>query len=48
LGCIQTDDHHPQEDLANFGYRLYTKVFKKKESFYILATCLLEPVVEIS
>jgi hypothetical protein len=36
-------DHHPQEDLATFGYQPDVKVKKFEEYF----GCLLEPVVEI-
>jgi len=38
LWCSETRDH-PQEYLANFGYRPSIKLLKKYESFHILATC---------
>jgi len=45
LWCSQSG-HHPENDLAKFGYMLDMKVEKKSESFYILGY-LLEFIIKI-
>jgi hypothetical protein len=45
LLCSQSG-HNPQQDLANFGYKLHMKDFKEKKPSYFWVP-LLEQCIEI-